>query len=125
MHASIWEQLVALLVQNQLAVYAALSAVLTSGVVWIAARRVPGFAGLGKTPKTIIAAIAAVIVTIAVQVVGGTPDAGLSLAGIIFGSGLAFGTATPIVKMVKTQPSSNIQFEHLQDTGKLPPRVGG
>lgn len=121
---NIWAQLVALVIENQMAVYGALSAILTSIVMWAASRKFPGFAGLGNHAKVAIAAVSAIIVTMIVQTIGGTPDGGLSLAGIIFGSGLAFGTATPIVKMVNTQPTTKAQQEHLADTGKIPPRVG-
>lgn len=125
MFAALWSQLVELFLQNQMAVFVAVTSVLTSFVMWIASRKIPGFAGLGDKVKVAITAVSAILVTLVVQLLGGTPDGGLNLATIIFGSSVSFGAATAGFKLAKTQPSSNLQFAHLQDTGTLPPRMGG
>jgi len=124
MLAGLWSQIVDLIVNNQLAVFVALTSALTSAAMWFAARNIPNFAGLGDKVKTAITALAAILVTMVVQLLGGTPDGGLNLATIVFGSTLGFGAATALFRLAKTQPSTTAQAEYLREVGAMPPRVG-
>lgn len=93
-------QLLALLVKYQGELVTLLSSLLVS----IIAKRFPAFAGLGDVAKRVVLFVSAVVVSLAIALLGGTP--GIDLGAIVAGGTAASIAAGGVFKIARTTPTT-------------------